>query len=412
MTTPVPAANIRRAHQRAAVQALHRVEQATVTELMQATGLSRPTVHTVCDDLVEARLVLEVDAATTENARGRRPRAFRLDNRAAHVVGVDAGATSVRAELTDLRGAPLGTATVRDLTLATTAAERLQAIRQCVTQAIADGGVRPADVRAVGIGLPAPVGHDNRVTALPGYLKDLPEADIAAEISGPDGWRVLLENDANLAVLAETRDGATQGLDDVVALLAGERLGAGVLLSGRLVRGATGAAGELSFAPLIRGVEGTEGIGLRARAAGVRALQDEPGRAGDALRSRCAGEPAALTSEDVFDAAAAGDPLARAALSQAVEPIARLISVVQLLLDPAAIVISGAVADAPGVVDSIQHQLPNLDEHTLHPARLLASTLGGRAVTVGATSMAIEDVWRQLWADPRLLVDDSAAVPG
>ena len=79
------------------------------------------------------------------------------------------------------------------------------------------------------------------------------------------GWTVLLENDANLAALGERWRGSGAGVDDLVVLLAGERLGAGVLESGRLLHGRGGAAGEMGYLDLVEGVGSSDGIASLAR---------------------------------------------------------------------------------------------------------------------------------------------------
>ena len=79
------------------------------------------------------------------------------------------------------------------------------------------------------------------------------------------GWTVLLENDANLAALGERWRGSGAGVDDLVVFLAGERLGAGVMESGRLLHGRGGAAGEMGYLDMVEGVGSSDGIAALAR---------------------------------------------------------------------------------------------------------------------------------------------------
>lgn len=399
---PGPAARL--ANQVAVLRALHALDEPTVTELMERTELSRPTVHAVCDQLTEANLVREVEPRVLPATRGRRPRSFALNTRAAHLVGVDLGVASVRVVVTDLRGETRGEAQAEGLTYDTPARERIAAAHACIDEALGAAGITRDAVLTVGVGLPAPVRPDGRLAATGGYLADLPELDVAAEIAGDSGWTVLVENDANLAALAELRQGAAQDAQHLVAILAGERLGAGIMVDRRLVRGATGATGELSFATLLERVPGAYGVGTLAREAALGALASaSPERSADLL-ARCDGDPAQLTGKHVFDAAAAGDPLAREVMDEAAEPIARLIVVLQLLLDPGTIVISGAVANAPGLLEAVRRHLPDLPENAVHPATIVASTLGGRVVATGAAVLAIDDFWHRLSTDPHSVV--------
>ena len=89
------------------------------------------------------------------------------------------------------------------------------------------------------------------------------------------GATVLTENDANLAALGERWRGAAQGVDDLAVLLAGERLGAGLLESGRLLHGSQGGAGEMAFLDRVEGVGNADGIALLARTWGAEAVSSE-----------------------------------------------------------------------------------------------------------------------------------------
>src|ERR687889_2126457 len=71
------------------------------------------------------------------------------------------------------------------------------------------------------------------------------EGRAGVEEAGTDGWHVVVENDATAALVAETRWGAARGARDVVLLTIGTGVGGGLLVGGEVVRGASGAAGEL-----------------------------------------------------------------------------------------------------------------------------------------------------------------------
>ncbi|MEU4287616.1 ROK family protein [Kribbella sp. NPDC026596] len=176
---------------------------------------------------------------------------------------------------------------------------------------------------------------------------------------------VLVENDANLAVLGERWCGAAEGVDDVIEVLAGERLGAGLYLGGNLIRGTTGAAGELKMASMVEGVDNTDSIGFLARQFGAAAVASARGprtKAGrSALFSAVEGDPAAVTSQLVFDVARGGDPLALDVVERVVVRIARVLALLHTLLNPELIVIGGAVAEAGDLlVPGLERQLVSL----------------------------------------------------
>ncbi|HEX8050236.1 MAG TPA: ROK family protein, partial [Solirubrobacterales bacterium] len=100
------------------------------------------------------------------------------------------------------------------------------------------------DAVAVGLGIPATIDHDRgvAVSAVNLPLADLPVREIVSERVG---LPVFVDNDANVAALAEYLYGAAQGKPDTVMLTVGTGIGGGLILDGEIYRGSTGAGAEL-----------------------------------------------------------------------------------------------------------------------------------------------------------------------
>lgn len=338
------------------------------TRLMAATGLSRPTVHDVCDDLITIGLAVE-RSGPSPTGPGRRARRYALCSAAAHVVGVDMGEATVRVAVADLRGVVVGGSSrnVPDPTMAATA--RLGVLRGAVAAALTAAGVTPDGVRAAAVGVPAPVTAGGRAVAVDSYLPGLAAVDLRSALRPLLTAPVTVENDANLAVIGERWRGAAAGCDDAVLLLAGERLGAGLCLGGRLVRGFAGGAGEMGFLDLVTGVGDTDGIGRLVRLA--------------------TGRPAPA----VFGAARAGNADALAALDAVTDRVGRAVAVLATLLDPQVIVLGGAVAEAGDVlmVPLTRAYTRALRERPLRATPpLVASTLADRGAVLGAVRTALD----------------------
>lgn len=348
-------------------------------DLMDATRLSRPTVHAVCDELIARGWLTELDALRPADSSrpGRRARVYAPLPGAGHVLGVDMGATTVRAAVADLRGTVLGEDAAAFRHDRVPAGERIAATRAACLRAAERAGVTALLGAAVGV--PSPVA-DGRVAAVDDYLPGLAAEDLRLlldplplAVEGP----VLVDNDANLALLAERWTGAAADADDAVLVLAGERLGAGICVDGRIVRGHRGRAGELGFLDLVAGVGDTAAVGNLARRWGTAAL----------------GRP--VRAEDVAAAARAGDDRARAVLRDVARRTARVLAVLAVLLDPEVIVIGGGAAGAADVLlDPLEQELGALTPRT---PRLVASALAERGVLLGAVRAALDDV------RPRLL---------
>jgi predicted NBD/HSP70 family sugar kinase len=215
---------------------------------------------------------------------------------------------------------------------------------------------------------------------------------------------VLVENDANLAAWGERWRGVAAGVDDLVVMVADERLGSGLFLGGRPVRGHNGGAGELRCFELIERVGGTHGIAYLVRTLGAEAVADlstdgpADGR-GRTLWALAGGDPARVETATVLEAARAGDELAIWIVDRVADRMAPAIAALAGMLDPELVVISGAVAEAGDLfLDRIRARLvPDLIDI---PPRVAMSTLGDQAVVVGAVRMALDHVEASLLGGP------------
>ena len=380
-----------------AVHVLSQVRElpgATATDLVDRTGLSRPTVLGACDELIRAGWVVEL-SSTRPTGLGRPARTFAIAEDAGAVVGVDLGAKSVSVAVADLLGTVLAESGQR-LRESALAATRIDAINRHIDAACERAGVPPDQLASIVVGVPAPAAG-GVINAAPGYLRDLPKVRLDELLAEryPHA-RISLDNDANLAALAERSTGAAIGCDNLVALLASDRLGAGVVVDGQLLHGARGAVGEIGVLTVLPGLVGLTGIAPLVRDAAAAAVRDRP-----ASYRRLASHVRAdgsIEAATVFDAAIDNPAIGRLVVS-ALRPVSLAIAVLHVLFDPELIVICGAVAAAPGLIDALYAGLPVREELTsLRPIRLVASPHGRRAAQVGALTAAHNAAWNQLYA--------------
>ncbi|CAM5282990.1 transcriptional regulator [Streptomyces abikoensis] len=192
----------------------------TLTDLVKVTGLSRPTVEGVVEGLMESGLVVEAPAEEGEARRQGRPaRRFRFRVEAGHLLGIEIGPHRIAALMADLSGRVTGSASL-DVAETAPADERLDRVRDAVTDLLARSGVPRSGLRAVGVATPGIVEADGTIrlgTALPGWT-GLP---LGERLRRSFRCPVLVENDANAAAVAEHWKGAATGSDDVVFVLAG-----------------------------------------------------------------------------------------------------------------------------------------------------------------------------------------------
>jgi len=397
---------LRRMTASAVLDALRAGGPMTGSDLMDATGLARPTIHVVCNDLIRLGWIRETDSRRPagEARRGRPARCYEFHSRAGFVLGIDA-TDRVRVRLADLRGDRVAEAGEPLAHVSVPVAERVAAIRRATDAALASAAVEPARVLAVTVGVPTPVGADGRLVGREAYLPGLPGRDLRPEIGGRHGWPVLFENDANLAAWGERWRGVAAGVDDLVVMVADERLGSGLFLGGRPVRGHAGGAGELRVLELIQRVGSTYGIAYLVRTLGAEAMArwcggtGRPRRRGRLLWTMAGGDPAKVETATVLEAARAGDEVALEIVDEVADRMAHAVAALAGMLDPELVVISGAVADDGDLfLDRIRARL--LLDLIDTPPRLAMSTLGDQAVVTGAVRLALDDVEANLLGSP------------
>lgn len=230
------------------IDALRRLGSASRQELVVATGISRATLVKLLPDLLESGLVVETATGGPQRAgrTGRRPGALAVNPQAGAIVcvafrgeSIEVGIANMAAELEFVARQPMNT----PFTSTTEAFDRAAAM---VDETITASGVDRARLLAVGLSVPAPIDRRTGAVTTKGILRNWNATSPADEMRARVPLPVLVDNDANLAALAELRFGAGRGCDDFIYVLVAGGIGSALVLNGRLYRGATGLAGELA----------------------------------------------------------------------------------------------------------------------------------------------------------------------
>ncbi len=321
------------------VDALRRRGTASRTELARQTGLSRTTVATLVADLQARGLVVEQRVGDTHNeqvGRGRPPTLLRLDPSVGAAIGVDFGHTHLRVAVADLSSTVLAERRI-ELDIDHSAAAALGAAVELIDLVLASANLSRADVVGVGVGLSGPIelsGKVGRTVILPGWVG----LNAARELSTRLGLHVTVENDANLGALAEVSSGAGEGLDDVIYVMVSSGIGAGLILGGRLHRGATGFAGELGHVFVQQ-----DGAVCRC---GNRGCLETVASVDSLLALLRPTHGAGLTATGLLELIAAADIAAIRVVRDAGRSIGRVLAGLANCLDPEAIIVGGDLSPA------------------------------------------------------------------
>ncbi|MGW5851146.1 ROK family transcriptional regulator [Streptomyces sp. NPDC055254] len=362
--SPASPSTARAINDRLALRLLQEAGPLTATQLKTRTGLSRPSVADLVERLTEAGLV-EVVGESGAQRRGPNAKLYGIVAHRAHLAALDVRTDSVTAVVTDLLGRPLAEAALPVGAPDDAVAALLRTAREAGADAL-----HTVVVGAPGLVDPA-TGELRDSTGLPTWHRDLVTA---LQRSLPAV--VVVENETNLAALAEQRLGAARDLDSFVLLWLGAGVGAAVVLDGRLRRGASGGAGEIGFLP----VPGTGGLPSATDCAGgFHALA---GR--DAVTALAAEHGFRGPAEEAV-AGAAGEPF----LDVLAERLALGAAAVAAVLDPGCVVLAGELgrAGGPALADRVAARLSTL---TPVPTQVRATALGGPAVLAGARLAARE----------------------
>ncbi|MET8687135.1 ROK family transcriptional regulator [Streptomyces sp. NPDC004732] len=362
---------LRRLNTTVVLRALHRRSPRTLAELAASTGLSRPTVEAAVEELAERGLVGESTEEAGERPPGRPARRFRFRTEAGCVLGADIGLHKMVLLLADLGGTVLAVQR-RDIDPELGGSARLDLLRHATETFLDTHAPRRAAVLARCVGVPGVVDTGGVVTSV--VVPEWSGVDLGRLLQDGDPGHTLVENDVNLAVLAERWQGAATLAADVVCVLTGHRVSCSLTIGGRLHRGRRGGAGELGMLPLL----------------GMSTAQEAlkwPGTRRDGES-----EVAALAR-----AADTADPRALAAVADFAGRLAPGIAALALAVDPELIVLTG------GATPVGRHLVPLLQERlhpmTLHVPRIALSTLGERGVAIGAVRKALDRVEEDLLAD-------------
>ncbi len=329
---------LRELNDRAALDLLLRGGTLTRSQISEYTGVSKVTVSQMLARLEERGLV----AIVGEQAGNRGPNAalYSVVPSSAYVAGLYMEANLVSAAVADVTGRRVADVSVNP----NGAEDPVEVVRGVVERACARAGVDVARLRALVIGSPGVVdprtGDPRLAVNLPAWHEGALDA-LRDVLHRP----VVIENDVNLAAMAERAAGAARGADDFVLVWIGVGLGLAAMLGGQLHRGTAGAAGEIGYllvhgAPLPSDIRHPASGGFQWLVGGsaVRALAASYG-----FSAPTAAE-AVLAAVTQAEASPGSSPF----LDDLAHRVAVGVASVCVVLDPGLVVLGGEVGRAGG----------------------------------------------------------------
>jgi predicted NBD/HSP70 family sugar kinase len=382
--SPAPATPslLRALNDRAALDLLLEHGQLSRSQIGRLTGLSKPTASQLLARLESAGLVQAI--GTSDGAPGRNAVLYSVNPAAGFAAAADVTPARIQAAVADITGAVVG-----DFELRTPRGthEAPASVTAAVVGAAASAGLTLADLDGVVIGTPGSFDPATQQLRYAKHLSGWHRPGILSSLAESLGTDVRVENDVNLAALAEHRVGAAVGCGDFVLFWADEGLGGALMLGGQLYRGATGGAGEIGFmqgtGDLVRMVrrENSGGFQLYAGPAQVVPLGRSMGLRGRSAAAMVAQAVRRESTDDPGESAAFLDELA----TRFAAGLASIIAIV----DPAVVVLAGAIARAGGEALRARVEAELAELAMARPAVVL-STVPDNPVLTGGLGAALD----------------------
>lgn len=273
--------------------------------------------------------------------------------------------------------------------------EQIRRIASCVLSALSSAGLQESDIHSIGVGIPGIASRNGTVIKCTNMgWHHVPFRDeFVKHINKP----VFIDNDANVAALAESVAGISAGTSSSVFITIGTGIGSGIIIDGKIWNGFHGIGGELGHVIFdLDGVPctcGNHGCLERYCSAtaiirmGKEALAAHP----DSLMAMLTDHnPDKINARIVFDAARENDPAALEVYNRYIDYLAQAVASIVNLLDPEIIVLGGGVSKAGSfLLDPLVTRFPKyviFSEQPMPDIRL--AVLGPEAGIIGAAMLS------------------------
>jgi predicted NBD/HSP70 family sugar kinase len=378
--TPGSQTSLREANRGRIVDAVKKYGGLSQIELAGLTGLSPATVSNIVKELSGAG-VLNTAPGTRS---GRRAQHVTLAHALGLVAGVHFSTRHLRISVSDVAYTVVAESHM-PLAKDHRADNELDRVMLLLADMLESAGAGMLDLLAVGVALPAPVDRRTGRIARRGILRGWDGVEVADVLQQRLKRPVFVDTDANAAALGELRLGAARGKDDVVFIDVGDRIGAGLVLGGRVYAGHGGMAGELGHTVIREDGPVCEcgNRGCVQAIAGAAALIERLQSAGRGIKL-----------QDVIVRAMSGDADAIRTIADAGTAIGVATANLCNLLDPERIVIGGELARSGELLlGPMRREVERAVVAGAHFApEIVQGQLGAGAAAMGAVAMAVDRV--------------------
>lgn len=367
---------------RAAMEILLHEGSTSRADLAKKTGLSKQTMSEVIRTLEESGWVRA--KGVVSGKVGRSAVTYEVVPDAGCVIGIDLGANTIRIAIVDIVGN-----IVEEIETGSdgrSGEALLQHVSALVDTCLKKARIAHSKILLAAVATPGVIDPETGTLSLAPNMSEIASMDVVKKLQEVLRCDVVIENDVNAAVIGESWKGSGVGLDSVALISLGTGIGLGTLVNGKLMRGAKGAAGEISYLPFGADPYHAESLERGALECAISAR---------GIVERYGDSTANLTARDILLRAEQGEQQALATVRETARLSALLIISVDAILDPQKIILGGNVGRHPLMVQFIQEALPACTRRAIV---VQASALASRSTLMGAVAIALNQVHNALFS--------------
>jgi len=367
------------------------------TDVSKITGINIVTVSNYIDSYIKTGLVVQRGLDTSTG--GRRPLLVELNAQHGYLVGIGMNVAEAVCLITDMANKVIFKLK-KDRPLET-GEKVVSYLLNTTDEAIKKSNIDVSKIKGIGIGVPGIVDKERHTVHWP---RGLFSGDISISVSVIDIFEkkfnipTLVDNDANTAVFGEKWLTLEPSIKNLIYMYSG--LGCGVMIDGKIYRGANGCAGEFLFSTNIDYIAWIKqshdsniweidlGLTLEAK----KIVKDNPN---SLIAKLVDGDPSKVNFFAVIKAAKEKDPLVTGLIEKAAQELGRKVAFLVNLLNPEIVVIGGGV-EAAGTyfLETVKRTVKEAAiEEATRKLKIIPARLGEEAVALGAASLVAQDIF-------------------
>jgi predicted NBD/HSP70 family sugar kinase len=352
------------------------------SELARVTGLSRTTIGTIVDELLEVGIIQQ---EAYQDGEDRRTNILSFNKTASFVLGGTLGRNHLTLLLADLAGTP-----IEHLTLPFATDEGpekgLPLLGECIKTFVSQQ-VMWNKLVGIGFGIVGPLDPSLQKTIVPSPFAGWAGVNIQQALVQSLGVSVYLDNDGNLGALGESRYGVGRNEQNMIYVKVGSGIAGGLILNKQLYRGDKGMAGEIGHIPV-------DFNGTLCHCGQYGCLETVAGKSGILMEARRL-NPAITTIAQVISAAREGDPGCVHALERAGKYLGFALASLVNSLNPSLIALDGSTMQAEKMI--LRPLQSMLEAHCLPTSfastRVVIAEQSGMAMALGGVAAVLETIF-------------------